>query len=77
VGGAAAHRSTGIFSNSGGATFTAASGSSTEGFAMVEGGVSFALAPHLLLVPAYRFVHYFSDKEDVAHVAKIGLRYVF
>ena len=43
----------------------------------MEGEVSLALTRHLSLVPAYRFVHYFSSGEDVAHVAKLGLRYSF
>jgi len=77
VGGSANHQTAGEFIASGGTVFHSGSGSSTEGFAMVEGGVSIPLTCNLSIVPAYRYVHYFADKEDVAHVVKVGLRYAF
>ncbi len=78
VGGSANHKSAGRFEASSGAIFTSGVGATaTEGLAMVEGGVAIAVTRHLSLVPGYRFVHYFSSGEDVAHVAKLGLRYSF
>lgn len=44
---------------------------------MLEAGVSIAITPRLSLVPAYRYIHFFDGDEDVAHVAKLGLRYQF
>jgi opacity protein-like surface antigen len=71
------HASTGVFTDSVGHIFNTSGGSSTEGLAMVEAGVSIAIAPHLSLVPAYRYVHFFQGDEDVAHVIKVGLMYSF
>lgn len=77
VGASANHRTNGIYADAAGQTFTTTGGSSTQGFAVVEGGVSIALSPHWAVVPAYRYVRYFADDQDVAHVAKVGLRYSF
>jgi opacity protein-like surface antigen len=77
VGASANHRSNGLYKSATGQTFTASGGASTQGFGLVEGGVSIALSPHWSVAPAYRYVHYFSGADEVAHVAKLGLRYSF
>ena len=77
VGGSANHQSTGLFTASNGAVFHADGGSSTQGLAMVEGGVTIPITRSLSIVPAYRYVHYFAGNQDVAHVVKVGLRYTF
>ena len=78
IGASSDHRTVGSFVNTAGQSFTnSSSGSSTEGLGFVEAGVAIALAPHWAIVPAYRYVHFFSAHEDVANVAKVGLRYSF
>jgi opacity protein-like surface antigen len=78
IGASADHRTAGSFINAAGQHFSSStSGSSTEGLGFLEAGVSIAIAPHWAIVPAYRYVHFFSANEDVAHVAKVGLRYSF
>ncbi len=77
VGAVRTQTNSGLFTNASGFTFGTAGGSSTQGLAMAEGGINVAVAPHLSLVPAYRFVDYFSKGQDAAHVVKVGLRYSF
>ena len=77
IGASANHRTNGLFKSATGQTFTSSGGASTQGLGLVEGGVSIALSPRWSLVPAYRYVHYFSGADEVAHVAKVGLRYSF
>ncbi len=77
MGVSANHQSYGVFTAADGTPFRSSGGSSTQGLGMVEAGVSIALTPQLSLVPAYRYTHFFADKEDVAHVVKVGLRYNF
>lgn len=78
IGASADHRTKGAFVSAAGQTFTAGAGdTSTEGFGLLEAGVSISLSPHWAVVPAYRYVHFFAGGEDVAHVAKVGLRYSF
>jgi opacity protein-like surface antigen len=77
VGAAWDHNSAGLFTNASGLTYRNPSASSTEGLAMAEGGINIAVAPHLSLVPAYRFVDYFAKGQDAAHMVKVGLRYNF
>ncbi len=73
--------SRGIFADVLGNRFAEAGGSATRGVALVEGGVALALSDHFALVPAYRYFRYFGDTpvrgDEVAHVAKVGLRYSF
>jgi opacity protein-like surface antigen len=77
LGAAAAHRTIGHFAAADGTPFTSGGGASTEGLGMLEVGVSIAITPNLSLVPAYRYIHFFNGMEDVANVAKVGLRYQF
>ncbi len=77
VGGSDNHQSQGFFEASDGTPFNVGGGSSTQGFAMAEGGLAIALTPQISLVPAYRYVHYFNGGEDVANVAKLGVRLSF
>ena len=77
VGGSDNHQSQGFFTASNGAPFGVSGGSSAQGFAMAEGGLAIALTPRVSLVPAYRYVHYFQGNEDVANVAKLGVRFSF
>ena len=77
VGASADRRTNGLYRSATGQTFTTTGGTSTEGLGLVEGGVSIALSPHWSVVPAYRYVRFFAGGEDVAQVAKLGLRYSF
>lgn len=78
VGASADHRTTGLFTNATGQTFSGSpGGSSSEGLGFLEAGVAIAIAPHWAIVPSYRYVRFFSANEDVASVAKVGLRYSF
>lgn len=77
VGAAAGHRTKGVYKDAAGQPFGSGGGSSTQGFGLLEGGVAIALSPHWALVPAYRYVHFFTEGQDVAHVGKVGLRYAF
>jgi opacity protein-like surface antigen len=67
----------GVFTDAGGAPFRTPDASATVGQAMVEGGLSIPLAPHLILAPAYRYVRFFTAQGDAAHVVRLGLRYSF
>ena len=77
VGGSDNRQSEGLFEARDGTPFNVSGGSSTEGFAMAEGGLAIGLTPRLSLVPAYRYVRYFAGGEDVANVAKLALRLDF
>ena len=77
VGASRDHQSVGTLRSSDGTSFQSSGGSSTQGLAMVEGGLSFPITRNLSLVPAYRYVHFFAGNEEVAHVVKVGLRYSF
>jgi opacity protein-like surface antigen len=72
-----AHANTGVFADAGGASFRTPGVSAAVGTAMVEGGLSIPLWPHLALVPAYRYLHAFAPQGGSAHVVKVGLRYSF
>jgi len=69
------------FLDASGNGFLEGGGESTRGVALVEGGLNIALGAHAALVPAYRYLHFFglssSRGDEVAHIAKIGLRYSF
>ena len=77
VGGSDNHQSQGFFAARDGTPFDVSGGASAQGFAMAEGGLAIALTPRISLVPAYRYVHYFQGNEDVASVAKLGVRLSF
>ena len=77
IGASSDHQNMGDFKDASGVLFTSSGGSSTQGLALVEGGVAVALTPSLSLVPAYRYTRFFADQEDVAHTAKVSLRYSF
>jgi opacity protein-like surface antigen len=80
LGGWAAGSSTGVYAGPTG-SFTQSGGHSTSAFAMVEAGVSLRLSRHWSVVPAYRYVHVLDgttgNRSDVAHLAKVGMRYAF
>jgi opacity protein-like surface antigen len=67
--------------SSGGTRFLVAGGSGNFGTALVEAGLSVDIGQNLSIVPAYRYSHFFSDTpqsgDEVAHIAKLGLRYSF
>lgn len=69
------------FVDSEGNGFTESSGEATRGVALVEGGVNISLSSHLALVPAYRYLLFFTDQssrgDEAAHIVKLGLRYSF
>jgi len=77
VGASADHRTNGRYKSAGGQIFTTPGGTSTQGFGLVEGGVSIAVSPHWAVVPTYRYMHCFAVGEDSAHVGQIRLRYSF
>jgi opacity protein-like surface antigen len=77
IGDAAGRRSRGDFTASDGARFISGGDHASEGFGLLEGGLSVAIAKHWSIVPAYRYVRYFRSGQDAAHIAKLGLRYIF
>lgn len=77
VGASADHQTQGLFAASNGTTFRTSGGKSTQGLAFVEGGLTLALSPHWSIAPAYRYQRFFASNEDVAHIAKVSLRYRF
>jgi opacity protein-like surface antigen len=77
VGGSADHRSLGHYVAFDKTRFQSSSGSSLDGFAMLEGGVTVDLTKNISLAPAYRYVRYFTGSADGAHVAMVNLRYKF
>lgn len=77
IGGSANRRSFAQFLSADGARFTSYGGATPEGFALLEAGLNIAMSKHWTVVPAYRYIHYFNRGEDLAHVAKIGMRYSF
>ena len=67
----------GFFTGPTGSGFNDTGGSSAQGLALLEVGASYPLTENLSVTAAYRYVHYFEDNEDVAHVVKMGIRYTF
>jgi opacity protein-like surface antigen len=60
-----------------GPTFTTSANSGVDGFGQAEAGMSLRLSRHWSVTPAYRFVRAFGANGDMAHIAKVGLRYDF
>ncbi|MGH7001166.1 MAG: outer membrane protein [Stellaceae bacterium] len=82
LGGAHGEASRGTFIGDNGVTFTQRFATNfTAGMALAEGGISINIDKNLAVVPAYRYVRFFgfnsSNGPEVAHVAKLGLRYSF
>lgn len=77
VGGWATHASAGRFLNAGGVPFDTLANTSSQGMALVEGGVSIRLSPHWSVAPAYRYTRTFTGPDEAAHVFKAALRYRF
>ena len=77
LGGWATHASAGRFLNAGGVPFVTSANSSSQGVALVEGGVSLRLSPHWSFTPAYRYTRTFTGPDEAAHVFKAALRYGF
>lgn len=77
VGASNGHKSAGVYVNSGGHTLSYAASASVQPVALAEGGINIALTPRLSLAPAYRYVRDLGSGGDIAHVAKLGLRFAF
>ncbi len=69
------------FVNASGASFRQTFGSGAHGVFLIEGGITIAVSDALSIVPAYRYLHYFANTgtngDEVAHIAKVGVRYSF
>lgn len=81
IGGTHGESTHGRFVDSNNTSFTGAGGQSVRGIALLEGGISISLTDHIAVVPAYRYVRFFADSpsfgDEIAHIAKLGLRYSF
>jgi opacity protein-like surface antigen len=77
LGAAADNKSRGVFTRANGDYFTSTGGSGTEGLGLIEAGISLPVADNLALTASYRYVHFFDDGEDIAHIVKMGIRYTF
>jgi opacity protein-like surface antigen len=77
IGASANRKSFGQFVGPFGSRFNSRGGSGAEGLALVEGGVSYPLTNDLTVTASYRYIHFFDDGEDIAHIVKMGIRYSF
>jgi opacity protein-like surface antigen len=77
IGASANNKSFGVSVGPGGSRFSSSGGSGTEGLVLVEGGVSYPLSNDLSVTASYRYIHFFDENEDIAHIVKMGIRYAF
>jgi opacity protein-like surface antigen len=69
------------FQSASGGHFTSNLASGDKGVAVLEGGVTIALTDAIAIVPAYRYIRsagsIHNNGTEIAHVAKLGMRYSF
>jgi len=77
IGASADHQSSGVLIGPTGSSFNQSGGTSTQGLALLEAGFAYPLTENLSVTASYRYLHFFEDAGDVAHIVKMGLRYAF
>jgi len=77
IGASANKKSFGQFVGPTGSRFNSSGGSSAEGLALLEAGAAYPLTDNLAITASYRYMHFFDDGEDIAHIVKMGVRYSF